>query len=83
MVLTVGVTENALPVPILVPAVATVYQIIVPVAQVAFNIIGFPEHTVGLLALTAVGTAGIAVTVTAGEATLGLSHALVLFLQSA
>jgi hypothetical protein len=62
--LAVGITEKALPVPILVPAVASVYYVIVPVAQVALRVIGVPKQVVGLLAETVLGAAGVAFTVT-------------------
>jgi hypothetical protein len=57
--LAVGKTVKPLPVPRLEPPVATLYQLIVPIAQVAERITGVPEHDIVLLADTAVGATTI------------------------
>jgi hypothetical protein len=73
--LAVGKTVKPLPVPRLVPPVATLYQLIVPTAQVAESITGVPEHDIVLLAETAVGAVTI---VTAGPIILALGQVAVL-----
>jgi hypothetical protein len=52
----------------LLPPLATVYQLMVLPADVALRLALLPLHTVLGVAVTAVGAAGIAVTVTAAVA---------------
>ena len=59
-----GVWLSPVPVPIAVPLVEELYQVIVPVAQVAAKETEFPTQILVLFTETAVGFIGCAVTVT-------------------
>ena len=69
-----GACTSGLPVPIAEPPVATLYQVTVPVAQVALKLTLVAGQMTVLSTFTAVGLAGVALTVIELEVRLELEQ---------